>query len=105
VLVSVLISMNISNQYKTLLEAKKQNYEIEKKISKLDEENQILNQKIAYATSGAFLEQEVRDKLGLGTEKDIWLDVGEEKDLNLFPKINEAKNIPNIKQWINLFTR
>lgn len=105
VLVFILISNNIRNQYGTLLEAKKQNYEMEQKISKFEEENQVLNQKIAFATSSAFLEQETRDKLGLGFENDIWLEVGEEKDLNLFPKVDEAKKIPNIRQWISLFTQ
>lgn len=105
VVVSVLILNNIKNQYKTLQEAQKQNSEMEKKILKLDEENQVLNQKIVYATSSAFLEEETRDKLGLGTENDVWLELGEEKDLDLFPKVDEAKKTPNIKQWISLFTR
>ncbi|MFA6184727.1 MAG: septum formation initiator family protein [Candidatus Shapirobacteria bacterium] len=96
---------NIKTQYSTLKEAEKQNLKIEKEISKFNQENQILNQKVEYATSSAFLEQEARDKLALGNESDVWLDLGEEKNINLFPKVNETKKIAKIKQWISLFTR
>ena len=73
IVISVMIFSNIWTQFNTLKEARKQNYDMEQKISKLDEENQILSQKIAYATSSAFLEGEARDKLGLGKENDIWV--------------------------------
>ena len=96
---------NIRTQYSTLKEAEKQNLKIEKEISKLNQENQILNQKVEYATSSAFLEQEARDKLALGNENDIWLKLGEEKNIDLFPKVNETKKITKIRQWISLFTR
>ena len=96
---------NIKTQYSTLKEAERQNLKIEKEMSKLNQENQILNQKITYATSSAFLEQEVRDKLALGNENDTWLNLGKEKEIDLFPKVNETKKIPKIKQWISLFTR
>ena len=105
IVISVMIFSNIWTQFNTLKEARKQNYDMEQKISKLEEENQLLSQNIAYATCCAFLEGEARDKLGLGKENDIWVKVGAEKDLNLFPTIQEAKKIPNIKQWISLFTR
>lgn len=104
-IISVSIVGNIKTQYSTLKEAEKQNLKIEKEISKLNQENQILNQKVEYATSSAFLEQEARDKLALGNESDTWLKLGEEKNIDLFPKINETKKIAKIKQWISLFTR
>lgn len=103
--VSAIIFNNIWTQFNTLKEARKQNYDMEQKIMKLNQENQNLNQEINYATNSAFLEEEVRDKLGLGRENDIWLKVGEENNLNLFPETNEAKEIPKIRQWISLFTR
>ena len=104
-IISGSIIVNIKTQYSTLKEAEKQNLKIEKEISKLNQENQILNQKVEYATSSAFLEQEARDKLALGNESDTWLKLGEEKNIDLFPKINETKKIAKIKQWISLFTR
>ncbi len=96
---------NVKTQYNTLREAKKQNLKIEEEISKFEQENRILIQKIDYATSSAFLEQEAHDKLALGSENDEWLDLGEEKDIELFPKMNETSEIPKIRQWISLFTQ
>jgi len=98
------IIVNIRTQYGTLKEAERQNLKIEKEISKLNQENQILNQKIEYASSSAFLEQETRDKLALGNENDVWLNLGKEENMDLFPKMDETEKIPKIKQWINLFT-
>ena len=104
-IISISIIGNIKTQYITLKDAEKQNLKIEKEISKLNQENQILNQKVEYATSSAFLEQEAHDKLALGNENDVWLNLGDEKKIDLFPKINETKKIAKIKQWISLFTR
>ena len=104
-IISISIIGNIKTQYITLKDAEKQNLKIEREISKLNQENHILNQKVEYATSSAFLEQEARDKLALGNENDVWLNLGEEKKIELFPKINETKKIVKIKQWISLFTR
>ncbi|MDD4135940.1 MAG: hypothetical protein PHN66_02625 [Candidatus Shapirobacteria bacterium] len=104
-IISVSIIVNIKTQYNTLKEAEKQNLKIEMEISRLNQENQILIQKVEYATSSAFLDQEMHDKLGLGNEGDVWLNLGEEKNMDLFPKINETKKITKIKQWISLFTR
>jgi len=105
VIISISIIGNIKTQYSTLVEAKRQNIKIENEINELNQENQILNQKIEYATSSAFLEQEAHDKLALGKENDSWLNIGEEENIDLFPKINEKEEIPKIKQWINMFTR
>ena len=103
--ISISVIGNIKTQYSTLKEAKNQNLKIEKEISALKHENQILNQKVMDATSSAFLEEEAHEMLALGKENDTWLNVGEEKDIELFPKMNEVEEIPKIKQWINLFTR
>jgi hypothetical protein len=103
--ISVSIVGNIKTQYGTLKEAEKQNLKIKNEISKLAIENKILNQKIAEATTSAFLEQEAHDKLALGNPDDVWLKLGEEKNIELFPKVNEEEKVTNIKQWISLFTR
>jgi len=103
--ISMSIMGNIKTQYNTLKEAEKQNIKIEKEISKLNQENQILSQKVEFANSSAFLEQEVHDKLALGRENDVWLNLGEEENIDLFPKTKETEEIPKIKQWISLFTR
>jgi sortase (surface protein transpeptidase) len=105
VLVVVAVFSNIKTQYGTLEEAKWQNLKIEEKITEIKEENRILQQKIAYATESAFLDQEIHDKLAIGSSDEYWLDLGEEKDIDLFPETKEIKELSKIKQWINLFTR
>lgn len=96
---------NIKTQYDTLVNAKKQNYQIENKIIRISESSKILEQKIKYATSSAFVEQETHDKLGLGIKDDVLLILKKEENIEMFPEINENVEIPNIKQWINLFTQ
>lgn len=96
---------NISTQYATLKEARKQNWKIEKEILKLTEENKVLEKKIEYSTSSAFIDQEAHDKLGLGRENDVWLKLKPEENIDLFPKVNEVEETPKIRQWIRLFTQ
>jgi cell division protein FtsB len=96
---------NIITQFGTLKEAKRQNLKMEQEITSLLQENQILNQRIEYATSSAFIDQEAHDKLGMGRENDVWLKLKPEEDIDLFPKLNEAEEIPKIRQWIRLFTQ
>ena len=96
---------NIRTQYGTLREAQRQNLKIEKEMAKLSQENQILNQKIEYATSSAFIEQEAHESLGMGSENDVWLKLNEEENLDLFPKVNEIEEIQKIRQWLGLFTQ
>ncbi|MDD4026586.1 MAG: septum formation initiator family protein [Candidatus Shapirobacteria bacterium] len=99
------IISNITTQFGTLKEAKKQNIKIEKEINNLSQKNQILKQKIEYATSSAFIDQQAHEKFGMGRENDVWLKLNKEENLDLFPKTNENKEIPKIRQWIKLFTQ
>ena len=99
------ILSNIRRQLVTLNEAKKTNKETEAEVIRYRQTNQILGLKIEYATSSAFLEQKMRDKLALGSKNDVWLMLKSEEKLDLFPKTNEAREIPKIRQWINMFTQ
>ena len=96
---------NIKTQYITLREAKSLNLKTEREIAKLNQENQILNKKIEYATSSAFLDQEAHENLGMGNENDVWLKLKPEENIDLFPKVNQVEEIPKISQWIRLFTQ
>lgn len=69
--------INITRQYNILKGARIKNAEVKEQIAKLEEENQNLRQKINYATESAFLDQQVRDKLGLGRPDDVWIKIGE----------------------------
>lgn len=96
---------NIKTQYSTLKEAEKQNLITEMGVAKLKQENQVLKQKIEYSTSSAFVEEETRDKLAMGKENEVWLKLRPDERLDLYPKINETKEVSKIRQWINLFTQ
>ena len=96
---------NIKTQYGTLKEAKSLNLKTEREIARLTQENQILNQKIEYATSSAFIDQEAHENFGMGRENDVWLKLDKEENIDLFPKVNQVEEIPKIRQWIKLFTQ
>ena len=96
---------NIKTQYIILKEAKSLNLKTEREIVKLSQENQILNQKIEYATSSAFIDQKAHENFGVGNENDVWLKLKPEENIDLFPKVNQVEEIPKIRQWLGLFTQ
>ena len=99
------VFFNIKNQYSTLKEAENKNNQLEEKIESLKIEKQKLIKKIEYATSSAFISQQIHDKLGLGTINDVWIMVPTETQVDLRPQVNEDKRQANWQQWLNLFTR
>ena len=97
--------LNIRNQYLTLKEAEKKNNELKIKVENMTKLKQKMIKQIEYATSSAFVDQQQRQLLGLGTENDFWLILSEEKKLNYFNETIEEVEIPNYQQWLNLFTQ
>ena len=97
--------LNIRNQYLTLKEAEKKNYELKIKVENMTWLKQKMIKQIEYATSSAYIDQQKRQLLGLGTDKDFWLILPEEKRLNYFSETTERVEIPNYRQWLNLFTQ
>jgi hypothetical protein len=97
--------LNIRNQYLTLKDAEKKNNELKTKIENMMVLKQKMFKQIEYATSSAFIEQQKRQLLGLGTENDFWLILPEEKKLNYYKETTEEIKIPNYQQWLYLFTR
>jgi len=103
----VLIStiFNIKNQFLTLSEAQQKNDQLQSKIEKLTEMKQKLQKEIEYATSSAFREQQTRQLLGLGQNNDVWLQLPEERKIDLYQATNEVIEVPKYRQWLNLFTQ
>ena len=98
--------LNIVSQLSILNEARQKNTDLSNKLDIVEKENMMLKNRITYATTSSFLEQQSRDKLGLGSENDYWIRMPEEnKELDLYPRINEVDNKQTAKQWINLFTQ
>lgn len=68
--------VNVFRQYNIIKQAKVKNAQLKEQIVRLDEENHKYKLMIDYATSSAYLDQQVRDKLGLGKPGDVWIKIG-----------------------------
>lgn len=96
--------VNINKQWRTLNEAQQQNSKMEREIGQLKVRNEEIKRQIEYATSSVALDQEAREKLALGKINDSWLAVNKANSVILEPEIKTNKEIPKIREWINLFT-
>lgn len=97
---------NVKNQYSTLERAKFKNEELRVTLEKMKIKKQQLIKKIEYATSSAYVNQQRRELLGLGTEGDVWLDIPkDDRKIEYKTEINETKVESNWEKWISLFTR
>lgn len=101
----VLIVINIVKQMSILTMAKAKNLEMKNKLTYLEVENRKLKQQVEYATSSAFIDQQVRDKFGLGDKNDNWLIVSDEQNYNLWDQADSGNPDSPLRQWISLFTR
>jgi hypothetical protein len=109
ILVSLIVvisaSVNVIKQYSTLKQADSKILSMEIRIKDLKDANLRLKNQIEYATSSAYIQQQIRDKFGLGTQNDAWLILPEEKKLNLQASLSEEENKDNVFKWIELFTK
>lgn len=96
--------VNMIGQWSNLIRAWRKVAQNEEEIKKLTEENRIWEKKIEYSTSSAYLEQQAREKLGLGGPDDYWLVLPpEDKNLDLYPKTSEVEKKPwwrRVVEWI-----
>lgn len=98
-------AINIFRQYSALKEAKIKNKEVEKSLWKLKETNLRLKSQIEYATSSGYIEQQARDKFGLGSENDVWLILPPEKKSDSSNQAKNNDNKPVFLKWLELFTK
>jgi hypothetical protein len=104
-IIGIASCVRILGQYNILNKAKITNAEILKKIEKYQENNDNWKMKIQNASDSAFLDQQVRNRLGVGAINDVWINEANIPEMDLYPKMEivEVKN--NWQKWINLFTR
>ncbi len=110
IIVAVIIALstflNVKNQYNTLKLAEIKNEELKIQIEKAKILKQKMIKQVEYATSSAFLDQQRKELLGLGTENDFWLELPENKgNTQFYSDINETKQVNNWQQWLGLFTQ
>ena len=99
-------AFNVMNQYNTLKMAKEKNEELKVSLEGMRIKKQRLIKKIEYATTSAYIDQQKRELLALGTETDEWLDLPQREDkIEYKPEINETKIETNWEKWIKLFTQ
>lgn len=99
-------AFNVMNQYNTLKMAKEKNEELKVSLEGMRIKKQRLIKKIEYATTSAYIDQQKRELLALGTEGDVWLDLPkDEAKIEYKPEINETKIETNWEKWIKLFTQ
>lgn len=106
VLIITIIStiINTIKQFITLKEARNKNIYLSEELINLEKDNKNLLRKIEYATSSAFLEQQSRIILGLGTNDDYWIEDKVQAEVSLYPEIKKQEKEANILKWIKLFT-
>ena len=86
--------------------AKQKNEELKVSLEKMKIKKQQLIKKTEYATTSAYIDQQKRELLALGTEGDVWLDLPKnEEKIEYKIEVNETKIETNWQKWINLFTR
>jgi hypothetical protein len=106
--VVVLLStlMNIKNQFNTLKSAKYKNEELKIKLEQMNILKNNLIKKIEYATNSTFINSQIKELLGLGTNDDYWLEIREDqnKPQEITRQVYETEKESNMKKWLKLFT-
>ncbi len=97
--------VNMTRQWHTLNEATQQNIKMEAEIGEMKIRNEEIVKQIEYASNSANLEEKIRQDLALGKANDSWLNINKIENLNLNSETEKNKDIPKIREWINLFTR
>src|SRR3989339_99929 len=94
------ILLNSFGQYTTMRAAWKVNADYAKKIETLQAENERLFRLIEIASSSAYLDWQAREKLGLGTEDDYWLELPTEEEIAESPgRTFETKKKEVWQEW------
>jgi len=103
----VIVAVSLVRNIIRAINIKSKIKEEEKKVLILKQERDELEKKVAEAESDAYVEKQLRDKLGLAKEGEIILVLPEDEILRkIAPIISEEEDIlpdPNWKKWLKLF--
>lgn len=98
---SFIKSLKRSHEAKLLIE------KTENKLAKAKKENEELQQTLEFIQSEQFIEEQLRNKLGLAKEGEIVLVLPDSDTLKklapIIPEEQDQKPLPNWKKWMNLF--
>jgi len=107
IIFTILLSISLIRNIIKISQAGKRIDEVQSRVERLKEENNELEDRLEDVRSDAYIEKELREKLGLAKEGETILVLPEEDILkNLVPKREEDTEIlpePNWKRWLKLF--
>ncbi len=107
ILFAVLFLISLIRSLVKITGSKKQIDEARGRVEKLQSENESLKNKLALSQSEAFIEQQLRDKLGLAKEGEMVVVLPEPSILKQYsPKIVYEEEIlpdPTWKMWFRFF--
>ena len=107
IFLSFVLLLSLAKNVLKINKANQKIEEAEEKVAKLKKENAELEDRLSQVQSEAYIEQQLRDKLGLAKEGEIVVVLPDEETLRkLAPKpVEEEETLPdpNWKRWIHLF--
>lgn len=101
VLVSVFLCVNSFNKIMSLRTTSQNVQDEEARLLKLKQENEVLKQELEYKKSQKFVEEQIRDKLGLAKEGEQVFSLPNQANGESSVEINK-KQVPDWKKWQNL---
>jgi len=103
--VSAILVVNLSRSIWDLWRRRDIVAERQEVLRRLEIEHQRLKDELTYSESPLFIEQEARNRLGLGKEGESVVILPKSQITNSNDQTNEEKkeNFPNWKQWWRLF--
>jgi hypothetical protein len=98
------MGISMVKQFITIKQAKDKNSSLATETFILKKNNQDFLRKIEHATTSAFLNQQSRIILGMGSDNDYWIKGYVNEEIDLYPKPKNKENENNMVMWIKLFT-
>lgn len=101
IFISILLAFNSFRKIAAFRVTSNLVIEQKEKLENLKRENEQLKRELEYKKSERFVEEEIRNKLGLAKEGEEII-VVPKKETDIQQSTNNKKNIPNWKKWKNL---
>jgi cell division protein FtsB len=103
----ILLTLSLARNVVRILRAGQRVEEAEGRVEKLKKENEELKKRLEMVGSEGYIEEQLRDNLGLAKEQEIIIVLPDEETLRaLAPRLEEEKETlpdPNWKKWMKLF--
>jgi len=102
VLVSIFLCVNSFNKIRSLRTTSQNVQDEEVRLKKLQLENEALKQELEYKKSEKFVEEQIRNNLGLAKEGEEVFSLPNQVNAGNNPGSVNKKQVPNWKKWRNL---